>query len=144
MGLLSKLFPGADAVGEVAKKAGDILDKSFYTKQERAEDAAKMKLAEGEHYLRWMEATQGQNVARRMIAVMITGLWAFAWFLALLGNIARPWVSSHAEPLGESIAALQAAAGDMNTPLMLVLGFYFSSRVLSDHLRNRNKETKND
>ena len=131
MGLLASLFPGADAAAQVANKAFGVLDKAFYTDQEKAEDKQAAKREAASMYIRWMEATSGQNRARRAIALVVTALWAATFAAALLCDVAAPWVADESrEALSASAKALRDGAGDMATPFMLVLSFYFGQRML--------------
>ena len=131
MGLLSALFPSAKVAGEVVKGATDLIDKAFYTDQEKADDAAKAKRQAIEEYLRWLEATSGQNRARRCIALVITALWALTWLLSFATSLATPWVAeTYAARLSDTTAALHQAGSDINAPFMLVLAFYFGSRMI--------------
>ena len=88
----SALFPGPAAAGQVIEGATNLIDKAFYTKQEQAEDAAKAKIQAVEHYLKWIEATSGQNRARRLIALVVTSLWAMTWVLSFFLALAIPWI----------------------------------------------------
>ena len=54
-----------DKVLDMASGVGDFIDESFYTDQEKAD--AKIKLLD--YKLKWLNATQGQNLARRYCAV---------------------------------------------------------------------------
>ena len=131
MGWLKALFPGPAAAESAISAAAKGIDKLFYTDEEKAEDKAKAKAAAADMYIRWMEATSGQNRARRFIAVVVTLLWASTFACALLLDVAAPWVPSDSqEALRASSAALRDGAGDMSTPFMLVLGFYFGQRML--------------
>ena len=62
------IFTGAP---DVAKKAADGiyngLDKLFLTDEEQ-----------GDFWLKYLQATQPQNLARRYIALIVVGIWAMA------------------------------------------------------------------
>ena len=75
MGVLGKIF-GTDKAIEsglnMIYKAGDAL---FYTDQEKAADKEN-KIKQVHQFMNdWMETTKGQNIARRLLAVMITTVW---------------------------------------------------------------------
>ena len=138
MGILSALFPSADVAGSVFKGATKLIDDAFYTDQEKAEDAVKAKQAAFNQYLKWMEATSGQNRARRAIAVVVTGLWATTWVLSLLVQVLRPWVPEQVQSsLQESGQALIDSGGDINGVFMIIIGFYFGGRLFGQHLDNK-------
>ena len=137
MGWLSSIFPGPAVAGEVLKGATDLIDKAFYTDQEKAGDAAKAKREAVDQYLRWLEATSGQNRARRAIAIVVTGLWAMTWILSFIVSLAMPWVPAiYTVRMQQSMDQLQAAGGDISGPFMLVLGFYFSGRVITGGIKH--------
>ena len=54
-----------DKVLDMASGVGNFIDETFYTDQEKAD--AKIKLLD--YKLKWLNATQGQNLARRYCAV---------------------------------------------------------------------------
>jgi len=142
MGLLSALFPSAKAAGDVVKSATDLIDKAFYTDQEKADDARKMKEEAVNQYLKWLEATSGQNRARRAIALTITALWALTWLLSFITALATPWLSqAYHLQMTATTEALQAAGSDIGTPFMMVLAFYFSSRMLDVFKKDGDKKT---
>lgn len=132
MKFLKALFPGADEGTKIIEKGFDLFDKVFYTDQEKAEDARKAKSALVGEYLQWLQATSGQNRARRALALLVAALWAFTWILALLLDIAAPWVpGSISMELRESSDAVKDAAGDITPIFMLVMTFYFTLRPVS-------------
>ena len=131
MGFLSALFPGTAAAEKVVGAAASGIDKLFYTEQEKAEDKQAAKREAASMYLRWMEATSGQNRARRAIALVVTTLWASTFACALVLDVAAPWVpQAYQSALQASTAALRDGAGDMSGPFMVILGFYFGQRML--------------
>ena len=131
MNFLKALFPGADAANKVIDATVSGIDKLFYTDEEKADDKAKAKQQAAAMYIRWMEATSGQNRARRAIALTVTALWAATFLFALCLDVAAPWVPAGSqEALRQSTAALRSGANDMSGPFMIVLGFYFGQRML--------------
>ena len=131
MGWLKALFPGPAAAETAITAAAKGIDKLFYTDEEKAEDRQQAKREAASMYIRWMEATSGQNRARRFIAIVVTLLWASTFACALILDVAAPWVPAGSqEALRASSEALRGGAGDMSTPFMLVLGFYFGQRML--------------
>ena len=148
MGFLSALFPGADAAGTVVEKGLGIIDKAFYTEQEKAQDARLAKKAMVDEYLRWLEATSGQNRARRALAMLVAGLWSFTWLVSLLLDVAAPWVSSEvSNELRQSSEVLKGAASDMNVMFGMVMTFYFAMRPANgiiDAFKAKHTQPKGD
>ena len=129
MGFIGRLLGSPKALGEMVKAVGDGLDKFIYTKQEKSEDASKA-ITEGRNMIiRWMETTQGQNLARRIIALLITFVWLLMFLTRMGFAIAAIWISSpekwnaSAEIIGNNIQQMTGA-------VMLILGFYFASPYL--------------
>ena len=143
MGILSALFPGPAAAGKVVETAANVVDKFFYTKQEQAEDAAKAKQAVFDQYLRWLEATSGQNRTRRAIALMVSGIWGATWVLSFGVELARPWVSAtYQQQLHDTAVSLQGAGADINPVFMIVLTFYFGHRLVGEFIQTKKEKSK--
>ena len=129
MGFLGRLLGSPKALGDTVKAVGDGLDRFIYTKEEKAEDAAKA-ITEGRNMIiRWMETTQGQNLARRIIALSITFVWLLMFIARMALPIAGIWLGSpekwdaSAKVIGDNIEQMTGA-------VMLILGFYFASPYL--------------
>ena len=148
MGFLKALFPGADVAGNVVEKGLGMLDKAFYTDQEKAEDARIAKKALVDEYLRWLEATSGQNRARRALALLVASLWAFTWFVSLMLDVIAPWISPDiSEEIRLSSSVLKSAASDMTVMFGMVMTFYFTVRPaagLIDAFKAKHTKPKED
>ncbi len=117
MSFWTRLFGDSDTVREIVSGAKAGIDMAIYTEEERA-IAAKDVL---EFRLRYMEATNPQNVARRAIALLIVGLWAV---LVLIGVLA--W------PVSEAFSTHVFRVLDevVNQPASLIVAFYFLTHVV--------------
>ena len=85
--MIGSLFGGS----KVVDKSLDMIEKAIYTKQEIADDSiksselkAKASQAKMDFVIRYQIATQGQNLTRRFIAIMISGLYV-TYTLIILG-----------------------------------------------------------
>lgn len=117
-GFIGKLFGNEKAVTSAAKGIYNGVDAIVYTEEEKAE----MRLKVLSWVNEYMAATTGQNLARRLIAIVITALWAF---LMLLG-IAL-------ELLGlsdQSDYVLQMLVDNVLQPFSIVVGFYFLTHAI--------------
>jgi hypothetical protein len=101
---------------DAAVSAGDKL---FYTDEEKAESSQLYR----EWYLKYLQATQPQNIARRMIAIAITALWVY---LVLLATIAE--ALSYQDFAAYVFKVLETV---VNPPLMIIIGFYFLKHIVS-------------
>lgn len=125
-GFFGKLFGSSNAVTDVIDKVSNGLDKLSYTDQEKAEDAAKDRSEARQMIVQWMATTQGQNLARRLIALAITGFWLSQYAVAQTMNIVAIWVE-HPDKFTASAKVLVGGAQDMNGAVMLILAFYFAA-----------------
>lgn len=106
MNIFKALF-GTPKVIEAAISAGDAL---IFTDQERKD-----------WLIRFHEVSSGSRVARRMIAVIVTGLWATLILLAaLLWHWWPDWSAYMLELMGEAV----------QLPLTAVVSFYFATAAV--------------
>lgn len=101
----------------------------FLGREEKVEDAAKA-IAKGRNMIiQQMESTQGQNLARHIIALSITFVWLLMFVARMALPIAGIWLESSekwdasAQVIGDNIEQMTGA-------VMLILGFYFASPYL--------------
>ena len=126
--LLGKVFGTEKALTGIVDSVTNGLDKLVYTDEEKAEDAKVDRSEARKMVVRWMEATQGQNLARRLIALLVTGMWALYYSGAMMIGLVAIWtVPETSEKLIEMTTILHSAGDDMSGPFMLVLGFYFAA-----------------
>jgi len=92
------------------------MDALFYTDEEKAEGMAKTR----DWFLRYLEASQPQNLARRFIAIVVVGMWAF---LVLLAAIAWQWSQDYADYVFSVITDA------VLTPFNIIIGFYFLAHL---------------
>lgn len=144
-GFLGKLFGSSKAAEKMVDATIGGLDKLFYTKQEKSEDRMEMDKFAGNMFIEWQKNTQGQNIARRILALTIAGTWLFQYWVAMLLGIYLSWVPSRISKVnsggvGETlidnpqvaqIERMMAAVGNnadaMTGAMMLLLGFYFAA-----------------
>lgn len=124
MKILSAIFGSSKNTETIVNGAVSGLDKMMFTKEERAE--ANQKLSDW--YLKYLEATQPQNLARRLIALLIVGLWVF---LILLGVAAYAW---HGKAADDETTLAMFVFNVLNElvhqPFMMIMGFYFLAHVV--------------
>ena len=125
MAFLGRLLGSPKALSDTVEAVGKGIDRFVYTKEEKAEDAARA-VTEGRNMvIKWMETTQGQNLARRIIALSITLVWLLMFLAKIALPIAGIWLeddkwAQSAEVVGDSIDQMTGA-------VMLILGFYFAA-----------------
>jgi hypothetical protein len=89
----------------------------FFTKEEKAE--ANQKLSEW--YLKYLGATQPQNLARRLIAMVVVALWALLILLGVLLFRLDP---------GWSAFVFSTLDNIVNAPFLMIMGFYFLTHAV--------------
>lgn len=106
-----------------AKKTVDAVintgDALFYTDEEKAEDSKIYR----DWYLKYLEATQPQNIARRLIALVVTGLWALFVFLGVF-----------AQAIGQTETAeyiFKTVDETVNQPFSIIIAFYFLKHAVN-------------
>ena len=117
MGILSRIFAKPEDASKVIDGAVAGLDKIFFTKEEKSE--ANQKLSEW--YLKYLAATESQNIARRFIAMVVVLLWAV---LVAFGVVVR-WFN---ESMSDFVFKILVDV--VMTPFSIVIGFYFLTHAV--------------
>jgi len=115
--ILGAIFGSSKNTETIVDNAVAGIDKMFYTAEEKAEAGQKM----SEWFLKYLAATQPQNLARRFIAIVVVLMWAL---LVLAGVIAYPLD----KPLSEFI--FRVLADVVMNPFLIIMGFYFAAHVV--------------
>ena len=86
--------------------------------------------------VQWMASTQGQNLARRVLAMAIAFTWLGMYLLSAVIAMVAIFVNDSgvvtADKLNAVSAIAKAAAVDMNPAVMLILAFYFAAPHMGD------------
>lgn len=124
--LLGRLFGADKAAGNIIDHASNAIDKLVYTSQEKAEDQAKAAAEARGMVIEWLRSTQGQNLARRLIALVVTAVWVSQYLMAMTLSVVAVWVGSP-DQYKASAKIIGDYAENMNGAMMLILGFYFAA-----------------
>ncbi len=126
-GFWGKVFGTDEAIKGAVGAVRDGLDALVYTDEERADAAAKERSEARSMLVQWMEATQGQNLARRVISLAVTGVWLLQYIIAQIAMSVAVFWTDRAGQL-KALAELNLkSADDMAAAAMLILGFYFAA-----------------
>ena len=117
MGILSSIFSSSKERGKLVDGAVSGLDKMFYTEEEKADSYRDMR----EWWLRYLEASQPQNLSRRLLAFIVAAVWGGL----VIGGAA---VYHFSVELSEYV--FKVLEEHVTGPFMLVMGFYFGAHVL--------------
>lgn len=121
-----KVFGSDKAISSVIDNTSNALDKLVYTSEEKAEDNAKSVTEARNMVIAWMDSTKGQNLARRLIALVVTFVWIFQYIVMCSLSVVAVWVDQP-EKFHESAKVIGDNAQSMNAAMMLILAFYFSA-----------------
>lgn len=132
MSFWGKIFGTDEAIKSAVGAVKDGLDALVYTDEEKAGDAAKERSEARSMLVGWMEATQGQNLARRLISLAITGVWLFQYVVAQIASSIAIFWDTKAAQLNELATLQLKSADDMGPAVMLILAFYFAAPHMGD------------
>ncbi len=117
MGILRRIFTRPEDASKVIDGAVKGIDAIFFTAEEKSQ--ANQKLSDW--YLKYLSATDGQNLARRFIAMIVVLLWAA---LVVLGVAVR-WFD---EKMSDFV--FKVLVDVVMTPFSIVIGFYFLTHAV--------------
>ena len=131
MSIWGRIFGTENALNSVVDGVKNGLDALVYTDEEKASDSAKDRSEARAMVVHWMQATQGQNLARRLIALTINGTWLSMYLISVFCSMAAVFFDDNSKIIAVSDVA-KAAATDMNPAVMLILAFYFAAPHMGD------------
>lgn len=117
MSFLSRIFARPEDGSKLIDSAVKTLDNAFFTKQERADASQKV----SDFYLRFLEATQGQNLARRYIAVLVVALWV---------SLVVLMVAAYHFSVAYSTFIYGVLVDVVMQPFSIIIGFYFLTHAV--------------
>ena len=129
MAFWGRVFGSDKALEGIVDGVKNGIDALVYTDEERAGAAASDRSEARAMVVQWMESTKGQNLARRLIALSITGTWLFMYLVSAVSGMIAPFTSDERLTVVGQVAADRA--GDMNAAVMLILAFYFAAPHMS-------------
>ncbi len=132
MSFWGKLFGTDEAIRGAVGAVKEGLDALVYTDEEKASDAAKERSEARSMLVGWMEATQGQNLARRLISLAITGVWLMQYIVSQIASSIAIFWTTKAQQLNELAKLQLESANDMSPAVMLILAFYFAAPHMGD------------
>lgn len=115
--LLGAIFGSSETSQELVKGAVLGIDKMIFTAEEKAE--ASQQLAAW--WLKYLAATQPQNLARRLIALVIVLLWALLVVVGVAVWKVDPAYSGFIFSTLDNI---------VNDPFLMIMGFYFAAHIV--------------
>lgn len=138
-GFFGRLLGTEKSLSRVVGAGVDALDKIWYTSEEKADHQERL----GVMLIEWVKNTSGQNLARRIIALLIVAMWLFERSTALILNAVAVWMPSKPKTIGlltdvnyepgvsekmiASAKYIATSADQMQGAVMLILAFYFAA-----------------
>jgi hypothetical protein len=129
-----RLFGSSKAGEKLIDNVSSGIDKMFYTDEEKADAAAKARSEGMAVYMKWLESTSGSRLARRIIALMVTGIWTFEHLTAVVMGQIGVFVD-HPDKFIEASKMLAEQASNNNTLVGVVLLFYFGGPAASEGVK---------
>ena len=123
---IGKIFGTDKAAGALIDNVSSGLDKLVYTSEEKAEAQAAAVTEARQMVIKWLEATSGQNLARRLLALMITAIWLLQYVFMMVMSTVSVWVKNPAAFV-DSANVMGGYAETMKGAVMLILAFYFAA-----------------
>lgn len=124
--LFGRIFGTEKALNTAVEGISNGIDKLVYTQEERAEQRALL-LSEGRQVMiEWLKNSQGQNIARRFLAVLISCTWLAQYAISMLLNMAAIWMPDPTKVMASAQLVGDYAEG-MTGAMMLILAFYFAA-----------------
>lgn len=144
MSLWGKIFGTDEAIKGAVGAVRDGLDALVFTDEEKALEAAKERSEARSMLVGWMEATQGQNLARRLISLAITGVWLAQYVIASFASALAIFFVDSSKALNELAKLMTVNANDMSSAVMLILAFYFAAPHMGEFVKafTLNKQNK--
>ena len=139
LSVLKAIFGAPD----ILKTGAKLLDEAVYTKQEQSEDerafALRVKNQQAAQIIAFMEATTGQNLARRYLAFAIVGVYLGVLVLGFLMIFAAAFVDEPAlsAKLNQAGEAGHDILSELKVQFGLIMSFYFGSPLLKTVMDNR-------
>ena len=119
MGIFDWITGGGKVAEKVVDAAINTGDALFFTDEEKSQ--ANMKRLDWT--LSYLKTTSGQNVARRLIAVGVVGLWVTLILIACVSGYWNHGSGSYAKWLFDVLEDV------VNAPFMIIIGFYFMTSL---------------
>ena len=135
-GLFGKIFGSTKALTTIVEGTAHALDALVYTDEERATDAARQREKARDQVVAFMAATSGQNIARRLIALVIIGIWSGCYVVSIAMVVVAVFLSgAWSDHLREASGLIDAHISDIEGMLILILTFYFGAPHVENVVR---------
>ena len=141
MSFFGKVFGSDAAIDKVIGHGKELLDDAFYTDEEKAADRAQAARETRGLVNEWIKNSQGQNLARRVLALSIGFVWLSLFLIATLLDLAGVFVDMPTavdagqvvyNKFSQASQIIDKRNDQMTGAIMLILGFYFAAPKISE------------
>lgn len=127
MSFWGKVFGTEKALESTIEHVSKGIDALVYTEEERAVSAAEARSEARSMVVEWMKNTQGQNLARRGIALSITTVWLAQYLVSWVMSLCAVFLDEYHDDLIRAAEVTTSQAESMVGAVMLILSFYFAA-----------------
>ena len=129
--ILGKMFGTDKAAESLITNTSNAIDKIWFTEEEKADAAREDRTEARKMIIEWLNNTQGQNIARRFIALLTTSIWLSQYVIMMVLSVCSVWTDDSgavtAAKLKVSAEVIGNYANSMDSVMMLIYGFYFAA-----------------
>lgn len=133
MSVVGRVFGSEDSVGKIIDKVSNGLDTLSYTDQEKEINAMAERAEARRAVVEWIKNSQGQNLARRILALAIGTFWLGCYGFSVFFNVLSVIVlqtggdPEWAKAWAEVSRITRETAHDVSPSVTLILTFYFAA-----------------
>lgn len=139
MGLFASMFGTAEIGTTLVNNISSGIDKMFHTDQEKSEAAAAARTEGMAVYMKWLESTMGSRLARRYLAVLVTGIWGMEHVTGVILRVCSMFTNEvgtiTSAKFVEASKYLTETATENNALVGVVLLFYFGGPAAIDGVK---------
>ena len=133
-GFIKSLFTSSpDKVFDAAAGVGNWIDEQQFTEQEKSQ--ANFKALD--YKLKWLNATQGMNLARRYIAMMFCITFLLSFIVCLLSAVVGYWLNVNTTIMINAVIEL-CEAFKIGWITVTIIVFYFGKGI-AENIGAKNK-----
>ena len=137
--IIGRIFGSEKSLDKIIGGVSRGLDNLSYTEQEKSVDAAVERKEARNMILKWVSTNNGSRLARRLIAVIVTVIWALEHVTATVLRVTSNWVEDPSKYL-QSANDISQMSQEMNGAFILVLGYYFAAPYMGQMVQGAMKK----
>ena len=124
-GIKSIFGSNPDKVLDMASGVGGFIDETFYTDQEKSEASFKLL----DFKLKWLNATQGQNLARRYCAIAFGLNFILTFQICVMVVLYGFFTGTDTTAVIDNIISL-VASFQLGWIMLTIIGFYYGKEFI--------------